>query len=287
MTSRKRFLRGMFWTTGIILLLWLVLAQSCMTFRKSDADARKEFAAAGVSINLSKIVVDGRNIHYAMTGSDTLPTLFFIHGSPGSWDAFQKYMKDSDLLKRYRMVSVDRPGFGHSDYGDPAHLGRQSELISPLFTVLDNHRPKYLIGHSLGGPMVVKLAADNAGVFSGLVILAGSIDPGEENPEKWRPWLFKTPLNYLVPGAMRPSNEELWYLKKDLIDLKGDFVRITCPVWLVHGTVDPLVPYGNVDYGKKMLVNARSVEVIPLAGANHFIPWTRYDVIKGVLMKLP
>ena len=283
----KRFLKGMGWTIGIILLLWLILAQSCMTFRKSDADARKEFTAAGVSIKLDRIVVDGHTIHYAMTGSDTLPTLFFVHGSPGSWDAFQEYMKDPDLLKRFRMVSVDRPGFGHSDYGNPEHLGRQSELISPLFTLLENHQPKYLIGHSLGGPMVVKLAADNVGMFSGMVILAGSIDPGEEKPERWRPWLFKTPLNYFVPGAMRPSNEELWYLKKDLVALEGDFAHITCPVYLVHGTVDPLVPFGNTEYGKKMLVNARSVDIIPLPGANHFIPWTRFEVIKRVLLGLP
>src|SRR5882757_6512126 len=160
----KRFLKGMCWTTGIFLLLWLILAQSCMTFRKSDADARKAFTAAGVTITLAKIIVDGRTIHYAMTGNDSFPTLFFIHGSPGSWDAFQEYMKDPDLLQKYRMVSVDRPGFGQSDYGSPEHLGRQSELISPLFTVLDNHRPKFLIGHSLGGPMVVKLAADNRGM---------------------------------------------------------------------------------------------------------------------------
>jgi pimeloyl-ACP methyl ester carboxylesterase len=273
-------------TIGVFLLLWLILAQSCMTFRKTDKAAKKEFAKDSVPLTTATILVDGHHIHYVLTGRDTLPTLFFIHGSPGSWDAFQEYLKDKDLLQRYRMVSVDRPGFGYSDYGSPEHLGRQSELISPLFALLNNHRPMFLAGHSLGGPMVVKLAADNPSLFSGLVILSGSIDPAEEKPEKWRPWLFKTPLNYFVPGAMRPSNEELWYLKKDLVALKADFSRITCPVWFVHGTADPLVPYGNTEYGKKMLVNAASVELITLPGANHFIPWTRFSEIKEVLLKL-
>jgi pimeloyl-ACP methyl ester carboxylesterase len=144
----------------------------------------------------------------------------------------------------------------------------------------------FIAGHSLGGPMVVKLAADNPTTFSGVVILSGSIDPAEEKPEKWRSILYKTPLTYFVPGAMRPSNEELWYLKKDLVNLKNDFPKITCPVYFVHGAIDTWVPPGNVEYGKKMLVNASHIEETLIPGANHFIPWTKFNEIKQVLLKL-
>jgi len=271
---------------SIILILWLVLAQSCMTFRKSDDEANKEFAKEDVLLKTATIVVDGCHIHYAMTGDDTLPTIFFLHGTPGSWDAFESYLMDQELLHHFRMVSIDRPGFGHSDYGNPQHLPKQSELMSPLFKILNNHKPMFLAGHSLGGPIVVKLAADNPGVFSGIVIISGSIDPAEEKPEKWRPILFKTPLNYFVPGAMRPSNEELWYLKTDLVDLKKDFPKITCPVYFIHGASDTWVPPANVDYGKKMLVNASHIEEILIPGANHFIPWSKFNEIKDVLLRL-
>jgi len=271
---------------SIILILWLVLAQSCMTFRKSDDEANKEFAKEDVLLKTATIVVDGCHIHYAMTGDDTLPTIFFLHGTPGSWDAFESYLMDQELLHHFRMVSIDRPGFGHSDYGNPQHLPKQSELMSPLFKILNNHKPMFLAGHSLGGPIVVKLAADNPGVFSGIVIISGSIDPAEEKPEKWRPILFKTPLNYFVPGAMRPSNEELWYLKTDLVDLKKDFPKITCPVYFIHGASDTWVPPANVDYGKKMLVNASHIEETLIPGANHFIPWSKFNEIKDVLLRL-
>lgn len=271
---------------SIILILWLVLAQSCMTFRKSDDEANKEFAKEDVLLKTATIVVDGCHIHYAMTGDDTLPTIFFLHGTPGSWDAFESYLMDQELLHHFRMVSIDRPGFGHSDYGNPQHLPKQSELMSPLFKILNNHKPMFLAGHSLGGPIVVKLAADNPDVFSGIVIISGSIDPAEEKPEKWRPILFKTPLNYFVPGAMRPSNEELWYLKTDLVDLKKDFPKITCPVYFIHGASDTWVPPANVDYGKKMLVNASHIEETLIPGANHFIPWSKFNEIKDVLLRL-
>jgi pimeloyl-ACP methyl ester carboxylesterase len=282
----KGFVKKMFLLSGLFLLSWLLFAQSCLSFRKSDAEEKSEFAKDHVTLHTATLKVDGRNIHYALTGQDSLPTLFFIHGSPGSWNAFSEYMKDSLLLEKFRMVSVDRPGFGYSDYGQPQHLDVQSLWISRIFYQLANHKPMFLAGHSLGGPLVIKLAADNPRIFSGLVIISGSIDPSEEKPEKWRPLLFKTPLNYFVPGAMRPSNEELWYLKKDLVELEKDFSQITCPVYFIHGAMDTWVPPGNVKYGKKLLVNASLVEETIIPDANHFIPWSKYAEIRQVLLKL-
>lgn len=272
--------------TGLCLLSWIFLAPTCMSFRDTDEKQKKEFTESGVELRTATFETQGRHIHYAMTGSDSLPTIFFVHGSPGSWDVFAHYMQDSLLLKKFRMVSVDRPGFGYSDFGAAEHLAVQSSMISPLFNKIGNQRPMFLVGHSLGGPMVIKLAADNPGEFSGIVIISGSLDPGEEEPEKWRPWLFRTPLNWLVPGALRPANEELWYLKKDLVDLKKDFPAIQCPVYFIHGSSDDMVPPANVEYGKKLLVSAKSVETTMIPNANHFIPWTKYSEIRDILLKL-
>jgi len=268
-----------------ILLIWIVIAPGCMTFRKSDDTMKKQFAAKGVTLVTHSEKIAGTNLHYAKTGSDSLPTIYFVHGTPGSWDAFEGYLQDSALLKHFRLISIDRPGFGYSDFGKAFNLQRQSELISPIFYKLANHKPAYIAGHSLGGPMIVKLVADNPGYFAGMVILAGSVDPAAEKPEKWRPWLFKSPLNWLVPGALRPSNEELWYLKKDLVDLKPDFEKITCPVYILHGDKDMLVPVENVEYAKKMLTKASSVNVTIFPKENHFIPWTRFSEIRELLLK--
>jgi pimeloyl-ACP methyl ester carboxylesterase len=282
----KSLRRKMLWSLAIIILLWLIFAQVFLTFRQSDEDARKDFEKANVPLTTSTLFLGNHHLHYALTGRSDLPTLYFIHGSPGSWDAFEKYMKDKDLLQRFRMVSVDRPGFGQSDYGKPEHLATQSELIHSLVKFLDNHQPVFVAGHSLGGPLVLKLAADNPGAFSGLVIISGSIDPAEEKPEKWRPIFFKSPLNYLVPGAMRPSNEELWYLKKDLVDLQQDLPNVTTPVYFIHGEKDTWVPPANIDYGRKMLTHAGTIITTLISGANHFIPWTKFAEIKAVFLTL-
>lgn len=282
----KRFLMQTGKVFIFILAAWIILAQSCMTFRTADSVMKKRFAAEGVALITATEKINGHHLHYAETGIDTLPTLIFVHGTPGSWDAFAGYMQDSTLLKHFRMISLDRPGFGYSDFGKVGDLQQQSDWMSPLIHRLYNGEPTFLVGHSLGGPMVIKLAADNSHFFSGLVIISGSEDPAEEKPEKWRPWLFKTPLNLLVPGAFRPSNEELWYLKKDLVRLKSDFSRIYCPVFFIHGSKDTWVPPENVEYASKLLIHAQSISEDILPGGNHFIPWTRFDSIRKDLLTL-
>lgn len=270
----------------LLLVVWAIFAPSCMTFRKSDKEMKERFGAKGIPLQTTTVDEAGHPLHYAQTGTDDLPTLLFVHGTPGSWDAFANYLEDSLLRTQYRMISIDRPGFGHSNFGKAFNLQRQSEIMSPLIRRWKNGKPFYLVGHSLGGPMVIKLAADNPDLFQGVVVLAGSIDPAEEKPEKWRPWLFKTPLNLLVPGAFKPSNEELWYLKTDLVQLRNDFEKIHVPVYFIHGEKDTWVPPGNVAYGQSLLKNAPEVGILMLPDANHFIPWTRFKEIRNVLISL-
>jgi pimeloyl-ACP methyl ester carboxylesterase len=275
-----------FMILGIILLLWLVMAQSCMKMRISDDKAKQQFLENGVQLQTSVKKSNGFPLHYAQTGSDTLPTLLFVHGTPGSWDAFASYLRNKELLQHYRIISIDRPGFGYSDFGNAMNLSAQTEIIAAWMDSVYNNKPMIIIGHSLGGPMTIKLAAARPQYTKALVILAGSQDPAAEKPEKWRPILFKTPLNYLVPGAMRPSNEELWYLKKDLVDMKPEYEKITCPVYILHGNKDMLVPYSNVAYTQKMLTKTDSIFVTTFEKENHFIVWTREKEIVELLMKL-
>jgi len=265
---------------------WLVQAQRRMKFRETDEEAKKEFQELGLTLVTKTIYEEGFDLHYVQIGSDTLPTLFFVHGSPGSWNAFKRYLQDKDLIRHYRMVAIDRPGFGFSEFNDARNLSEQTRIIDHLLTSIRNDKPMFLVGHSLGGPLIVKLYLDNSSLISGLVILAGALDPKAEKPEKWRPLLFKTPLNYFVPGAMRPSNEELWYLKKDLQVLDKELDKVFCPVWIVHGDKDNLVPVSNTAYAQRKLTNAKSVEITILRGANHFIPWTHFAEIKGLLLNI-
>lgn len=283
--NKGRWLKFIF-IIGIFLLAWIVFAHYCMKFRVSDADAKRNFLAKGVQLFTGDFTDNGFTIHYAKTGSDSLPTLVFIHGSPGSWYAYEKYMKDTDLLSKFRMISIDRPGFGYSEFGDSKNLEEQSRLMSPLLKTFSNGKPMYIAGHSMGGPVAVKLVIDNPDLFSGMVLLSAAIDPEGERPEIWRGWIYKPPFKFFVPGAFLPSDKELWYLKKDLWKMQDELDSIKCNVWAVHGDKDVFVPVASSYFSKKRMVKAKKFYITIIHGANHFITSLHYDEIKKVLMQL-
>ena len=144
----------------------------------------------------------------------------------------------------------------------------------------------FLAGHSMGGPVVVKLASMDQSLFKTVVIIAGAIDVDQEKKETWRKIMNVKPLYWFLPGAFGPSNTELLYLKKDLIPLQNDFKKITCDVWFIHGDKDTWVPIENIAYGKKMMVNAASISADTLRGADHQIPWKNRGALIKLLLKL-
>ena len=266
---------------------YLVFCQSCMKMRLSTKKTAEFFTKSNTKYTDVTFQVNGlHKIHYIETGDATKPTLLFIHGSPGSWDAYKTYLSDLDLQKKYRLIAIDRPGFGYSNFGEAEDLETQADLILPFIQSKNNKQPLTLIGHSMGGPVAVKLATKHPELFQNLIILAGAIDPKAENPENWRPVLMSKPIKYLIPGAFRPSNEELWWLKEDLKIMLPDLDKITSNVIIIHGTEDSLVPYSNVAFMEKEFINATKIETIPIEKADHFIPWSHYEIIKKSLMRL-
>ncbi|WP_460558895.1 alpha/beta fold hydrolase [Ferruginibacter profundus] len=270
-----------------LISVWLLLAQCfIMRNRWSDKKAYSVFKSKQVPLIIYDTVINKRHLHYAVCGPDTLPTLVFIHGSPGSWMNYMKYMWDSSMRKKFRIVAIDRPGFGYSDFGKAMHLQEQCNIILPVLQQLKTSAPMYVAGHSMGGPVAVKLAADNPELFNTVILIAGAIDINQEAKETWRKIMNVRPMYWALPGAFGPSNTELLYLKNDLLPLQEDFKKVTCNILFVHGDKDTWVPIKNIAYGTKMMVNARSITADTLRGADHQIPWKRMDELKKILLQL-
>ena len=166
----KRFLIAY----GIIFVIGQILS-SCMSFKTSQKDIDKAFLGYKMKPVQHQIKVQDVMMNYAEIGSDTLPVAFFVHGSPGSWSGFMGFMKDTVLLKKVKMVSVDRIGFGESDYGYAEEsLVRQAEYLKPIVLKYKQMGKKIiLIGHSLGGPMIARMAMDYPELIDNLIIVAG------------------------------------------------------------------------------------------------------------------
>jgi pimeloyl-ACP methyl ester carboxylesterase len=257
-----------------------------MRNRWSDDKAYRVFKSKQVPLTIYDTLINGRHLHYAVCGPDSLPALVFIHGSPGSWMNYMKYMWDSSMRKKFRIVAIDRPGFGYSDFGKAMHLQEQCHIILPVLEKLKTSAPMYLAGHSMGGPIVVKLAADHPSMFTTIVIIAGALDINQEAKETWRKIMNVRPMYWALPGAFGPSNTELLYLKDDLQPLQNDFKKVTCNVLFIHGDADTWVPIQNIGYGTTMMVNAKSITADTMHGADHQIPWKRMEELKTILSGL-
>jgi pimeloyl-ACP methyl ester carboxylesterase len=230
---------------------------------------------------------DGHDIHYVTSGNDKRPLVLFVHGSPGSLSAFIEFMADSMLLQKAFLATTDRPGFGHSNFGvgEPS-LEKQANILKPILEKYKNNRPIILVGHSLGGPLIVRMAMAYPDLVDGLVIVAGSIDPELEPDETWFRAPLATPfLSWILPRSFRSSNEEIYQLKPELQKMLPYWKDVTCPVVVIQGKADSLVPAGNADFARKMLTHA-SVDFVLVEGMDHFVPWSNPELIRNAVLRL-
>lgn len=271
-------------------LIVLALAQlfsGCMTFRLSKTEIDEQFKNTVYKPNEHRIKVLNREINYAEIGNDSLPVVFFVHGSPGSWSAFSSFMKDADLLKKVKMVSVDRAGFGFSDFGKgEKSLEKQAAYLKPIVEKYKQKNKKLiLIGHSLGGPMLARMAIDYPELIDNLIFVAPSIDPTLE-PARWYRYILDSVfIRYIIPRSFRASNLEILYLKEDLEAMLPFWKNIHQPTIVIQGKKDVLVHPDNALFAQKMLVNAESVQIWLKDDMNHFVPWSNPELIKEAILK--
>jgi len=265
----------------ICLISMPILILSCIEFRISDEEAKEELGESS-NILFGDLEVDGRNMHYAFTDNQKAVMAVFIHGSPGSWNAFIEYFKADSLLQEIDILAIDRPGFGNSGYGkaEPS-LEKQSYQIKQVLDQFD-HESKILIGHSLGGPVIARMAMDYPKLFDGLVLVAPSIDPQLEKKE-WYRNAIKTKLgSAMTPEEFEVSNDEIVPLKGELQKMIPLWRNIKIPTIVIQGTADRLVPKENADFAKKMLPDSL-VEIKMLKEVNHFIPWSHpHEIIIAI-----
>ena len=213
--------------------------------------------------------VDGDSNRALRSGDDTDPRVIFVHGSPGNAEGWSDYLVPP--IEGAECIAIDRPGYGGSDHGLAESLAEQAAAIVPLLEERQGRWP-ILVGHSLGGPIVARVAADHPDRVGGIVIVAGSVSPELERL-RWYNYLAKG-LAWVIPKDLRRSNQEMWDLREELEGLEQDLDRVVCPVWVVHGEQDALVPIGNVPFLEEALPNAAELHVKRYPESGHFLIWS-------------
>ncbi|MFT4521388.1 MAG: pimeloyl-ACP methyl ester carboxylesterase [Bacteroidia bacterium] len=277
------------------LLLWLfvgllamVKLSACFQFRDANTKVEKEYALDGFDIQTKRITTEYGKVNFIRTNfsDSTKPIVIFVHGSPGSSNNFNNNLRDSALRSHFEMISVDRLGFGHSEFGhsEPS-LFKQAAAVNEVVKLFPNRR-FIVVGHSYGGPVAAKMAMDYPENIYGLVLAAGSIDPSLEPKDKWRKPANSKLVRWMLPRSLVASNQEILPLKEELTLMLPQWEKLTQPVTVIQGLEDELVLPENADFAQRVITNSIKLRIYKVPNQNHFIPFQHHQLITDALIEL-
>ncbi|MFT6101774.1 MAG: pimeloyl-ACP methyl ester carboxylesterase [Granulosicoccus sp.] len=243
----------------------------------------------------SYLMVDGHTLHYIINGDRHKPALVIIHGTPGDWRQYSRYLFNSDLLSLYQVIVIDRPGWGESRLaGDKSYadFSLQALIIAPLLKQLkngNNDAAVVLMGHSLGASLAPQIALDFPQLTDGLLLFAGTLDPALSKP-RWFNYVARVPFsNWLIGEELHRANQEIFALEENIALMSTRWLEINAMMIVVQGMNDELVYPSNVDYAAREL-NPLLTTTVRLESEGHLFPMTRpNDVITwaaDVLIKI-
>lgn len=269
--------------TLLVILLVLIYFLYSFISPSTDEEIVEKFEDSAFQPHISYELFQGKRVRMVKMQSSTdtlLPTLVFVHGSPGSAMDFQRYLKDSTLNAMANLVSYDRIGYGVENTGE--NLGSLDEEVALLHHVLEPYQKSkvILVGYSYGGTTV--MASEEA--FRKKIILAASVR-GDLEPMFWAMNLYKWQFSRsMLPKVFRAASREKFRHVTELPQYESIWIKSPSRVLSIHGKEDFIVPFENSLYLKK-LFNTKQFTLIPLEEGSHSLIWTNFDIIKSNIVK--
>lgn len=229
-------------------------------------------------------VIDGLNINYKMSGHGR--SVVILHG----WGARIESMEPihRHLEKHFCVYSLDLPGFGKSDEPPEAwDSERYREIVAAFIDSLGIAEP-IVIGHSYGGKVSIRLAAERK-VRKLILIDSAGIRPTRTLAYYLRVYaykavktLLKLPLVGDIAGPAveryknRMGSEDYrnasGVMRQTLVksvneDIRELLPRIAAPTLLVWGENDTATPVGDGRIMEKLIPDAG---LVVFKNAGHF-----------------
>ena len=269
----------------ILLLTTLLQLAACTKPPWPRGSVEELFPRSDSRPQLQTVRVQGMDIGVARMPAERpdAPPIVFVHGSPGGWTSWARFL-DSPALKGFGpRIAMDRPGFGRSGAsGVVPDLRRQAALLAAL---IPPGPPAVLVGHSLGGPLIAWMAIDHPDKVCGAVMLAGSMAPALEQPRWYNHIADNWLAHQLLPTAMSRSNQEMMVLQAELQRLDTALGELRRPIIAMQGDQDPLVDPRTADYLEQRLPRDW-MQVERLPGKDHFFLWTEPESVLRQIERL-
>ena len=231
-----------------------------------------------------------KNLPYTfIKGEDDSQTLVFIHGSGCN----KKFLKPiANKVKKYDSYLIDLPGHGESTdktYDFDHYVDSIVEFVKDLNNVT-------IIGHSLGGTLVLAVGAKQLESVKNVVVLDGAakydIDKGFM--DKIKQGVVDIEAVMALSGSLdNPTVVEALstidppevmchdFIIDEALDINDQLQYINVPTLVMIGEDEVLVP---VETARHLERNVKDTKVIVVPNTMHMMPVAEVDlVVKSVL----
>jgi pimeloyl-ACP methyl ester carboxylesterase len=252
----------------------------------TDAQIEKHYRDRPVKPEIKYIVYKNLHIRYALVGDSTRPLLLIIHGAPGAWYSAMKLLDNADLQKNFRMIAIDRAGYGRSDYGvsEPS-IQTHVEYLEKIVDEYSHNEPIYIMGSSFGAPIAASFAMQHPQRIKELYLVSPVIDPASEK-FFWFSYVGRLGfISMFLPGYLNVAGDEKFAHRSQLKALKPHWGEITAKTYVFMGKKDNLASLNNLEFARKHLVNARDPEFYLFENTGHAIIYQRSDFLISLLLK--
>ena len=216
-------------------------------------------------------------------GTEKDPCLLFVHGAGGNGEIWERQV---EFFKgKHSVFRLDLPGHGGSAPRGEDRISSYAEWVRLSSERLFPKRPFVLVGHSMGGAIVLELAINPPDGLKGIVLVGSGAKLAvtraifqmlSENPEAF----FETIGQYAFSSAASPAMRERFVLMTrqcappiifndfkacDHFDIRSRLPEIRLPTLVLCGEEDQLTPVKHSRYLNENMRNSRLV-LIPQAG---------------------
>jgi pimeloyl-ACP methyl ester carboxylesterase len=284
----KRVLKRVFFIFSI--LFAIIIFTKCYALNKymrTDEELSEHYQNLSLKPEYKSVTFQKNKMHYAvMAKTDSLPLLVFVHGAPGAWYGYMNLMDDTLLQKKYKMISVDRIGYGKSDYGKP-ELSTANQALS-IKSIIEKenitNQKVILFGRSYGAPITALLAIDYPQMVDQLFMVSPVIDPSKEKfywfsgAGKWKP------IQWMLPELLNVATAEKYAHVKEMEMMLPKWKDLSVPTVVVSGEADQIADTANFSFAKKHITNCPS-KMMMLKNTGHLVTYEHPEVFKELLLK--
>ena len=242
--------------------------------------------------------IAGRAVNYVDLGGGSRPPAVFVHGLGGNW---QNWLENLPRVARERRaVALDLPGFGGSEMpAEPISIAGYARLVDALCDQLDLG-PVAVVGSSMGGFIGAELAISFPERVDRLVLAAAagisstnlrrrptvtaarvSRPLGMFGAARSRELVARPRLRYLALSSvvrhparvdpallyemLRGAGKPGYVQALDAVmsyDFRDRLPEIGCPVLVIWGAQDMIVPVKDADEFERLIPDARKTVLV-------------------------